>query len=136
MYVYPLETHTGHPLFCDFEVDDMCNWSNDLSLEYEWKRRNGVTVFKLLRNGPRHDHTTMKALDGFYITIEPKAVDQIVDDNARIISPIYSSRLTERGCFRFFYHMYGRLVGTLRVYVKPVDVEMETVIWDNKYYDQ
>lgn len=41
------------------------------------------------------------------------------DDTARLISPVYDkSTPDEAVCFEFFYHMYGKTTGDLRVYLK------------------
>lgn len=41
------------------------------------------------------------------------------NDTARLISPVYNATQTDT-CFQFFYHMYGRSIGTLRVYLHKI----------------
>ncbi len=33
-------------------------------------------------------------------------------------------------CLRFFYHMYGRTMGSLRVYLQYVEMDEPTLIWE------
>lgn len=126
------QTNIGPQTSCDFEVDDLCGWSADPTHSFEWKRQNGGdNPKKAVRTGPSHDHTTMKALSGHYVVAQ--SADQILDTAARLISPIYPQEKSVDACFRFYYHMYGLLVGRLRVYMKPVSVAMDVAISEPKY---
>ncbi len=46
-------------------------------------------------------------------------------DNAKLVSPEVN---VPRGCLRFYYHMYGTHMGTLRVVIKQ-NGRKETVAW-------
>lgn len=39
------------------------------------------------------------------------------NDTARLISPVYE-QVDGEVCLEFFYHMFGKTIGSLRVYVK------------------
>lgn len=54
-------------------------------------------------------------------------------DRALFFSPIYSAEKSRNACFRFYYHMYGLLVGSLKVYIKPVSVDLESIAEEPKY---
>lgn len=124
------ETHTGPETWCDFEVDDYCGWTSDPTHDYEWKRRNGIVTNKILKTGPKHDHTTMVPLEGYFMVAMSN--DQQSDDAARLISPLYPAEKSANACFRFYTHMFGQSVGRLRVYIKPLSVEMDQVLSENK----
>lgn len=53
-----------------------------------------------------------------------EATNQNTANKARIYSPVYDPSDSLNACFRFYYHMYGFIVGTLRVYVKPLSVKL------------
>lgn len=115
---------------CDFESSDLCGWTADPTHDIEWKRRNGYTLLKRLRTGPMHDHTIQRPLEGHYMIAE--SADQLLTEAARLISPLYPASLSSNSCFRFYYFMYGLLVGKLRIYIKPQSVPMEIVLLDPK----
>lgn len=50
------------------------------------------------------------------------------NDAARFISPIYNATSSKDACFRFFYHIFGLSAGTLRVYIKPVTVDLDDML--------
>lgn len=47
-------------------------------------------------------------------------------------SPIHSQSHSQNACFRFYYHMFGAYAGRLRVFVKPIDKDINEVIADPK----
>lgn len=47
---------------------------------------------------------------------------------ANFLSPGYSANLSVNACFKIFYHMYGLSPGRLRVFAKPLEVEIEDAI--------
>ncbi|EFN84956.1 MAM domain-containing glycosylphosphatidylinositol anchor protein 1 [Harpegnathos saltator] len=105
------------PTKCDFEDRDLCMWQPDPHHDFDWKRHNFATSSAIISTGPTHDHTLGPGNDGHYLFTE--ASGQLVNDTARIISPLYNSSLTESGCFSFWYHMYGGItIGRLNVYFK------------------
>lgn len=63
---------------------------------------------------------------GFYMYIESSS--KVENDTARLVSPIFPSNLSQSGCFVFYYHMYGRTTGTLRVLVYPESLNLSTIV--------
>lgn len=53
-----------------------------------------------------------------------EATNRNTANKSRLYSPIYDSADSLNACFRFYYHMYGAIVGTLRVYVLPLSVKL------------
>lgn len=49
---------------------------------------------------------------------------------SRLISPFFKLS-AQTLCFKFYYHMYGVNIGTLRVYVKPESVDMQTILLED-----
>jgi hypothetical protein len=56
---------------------------------------------------------------------------EVYTKRARLISPLYNMPTAQTLCFKFYYHMYGISVGTIRVYMKPESVEMQDVLLDD-----
>ena len=50
-------------------------------------------------------------------------------DKARLISPAYKS-LTTGKCFQFWYHMYGKDIGSLNVYTKTKSSSTKNLVWN------
>lgn len=118
-------------LSCDFESEDLCGWSHDENDDFRWARRSGQPLTLRQRTGPRADHTVGRLHEGHYMLLESYEHEE--GDRAQFFSPIYSAEKSRDSCFRFFYHMYGFQVGSLRVYVRPVSVDLDTLIGDPKY---
>lgn len=114
---YCRDTAAEAPTSCDFEKPDLCWWEQDPQHDFDWRRHNFETPSSHIGTGPTHDHTLGQGNEGFYLYIE--ASGRLVNDTARIISPIYKALYTEAGCFSFWYHMYGTSIGTLNIYFKP-----------------
>ncbi|XP_014235694.2 uncharacterized protein LOC106658313 [Trichogramma pretiosum] len=115
------------PTSCDFEKDVLCWWEQDPRHDFDWIRHNYDTPSAHINTGPSHDHTLGPGYDGHYLYTE--ASGRLLNDKARIISPLYPARLTESGCFSFWYHMYGSTIGTLNVYFKPETQAEPEVKW-------
>ncbi|XP_060807560.1 MAM and LDL-receptor class A domain-containing protein 1 [Amyelois transitella] len=113
-------------LSCDFEDPDICGWKQDELHDFDWKRLNTRTPSSFLNTGPPHDHTYGKNGSGYYMYIE--STSRIENDTARLISPVFRQALTEDGCFSFYYHMFGRSIGGLRVYQKPDSLPIESML--------
>ena len=111
------DTKAPAPTQCDFEKADLCWWEQDPQHDFDWRRHNFETPSSHIGTGPTHDHTFGPGNDGHYLYIE--ASGRLVNDTARIISPLYNVSYTESGCFSFWYHMFGATVGALNVYFKP-----------------
>ncbi|XP_053619091.1 uncharacterized protein LOC128680186 isoform X2 [Plodia interpunctella] len=113
-------------LSCDFEKPDICSWQQDELHDFDWKRLNTRTPSSFLNTGPPHDHTYGKNGSGYYMYIE--STSRMENDTARLISPVYPKVLIKDGCFSFYYHMFGRSIGGLRVYQKPDSLPIEMLL--------
>ncbi|KAL0809981.1 hypothetical protein ABMA28_010824 [Loxostege sticticalis] len=113
-------------LSCDFETPDLCGWTQDSLHDFDWERLNQKTPSSFLFTGPSHDHTIGKGGTGYYMYIESSSRKQ--NETARLISPIFDMKLAKDGCFSFYYHMFGRDIGGLRVYQKPDNIHLQTMI--------
>ncbi|XP_011642330.1 MAM and LDL-receptor class A domain-containing protein 1-like [Pogonomyrmex barbatus] len=117
---YCRATQATPPTKCDFESTDLCWWEQDPQHNFDWKRHNFETPSSHVGTGPTHDHTLGVGNDGHYLYIE--ASGRLMNDTARIMSPLYNSSLTESGCFSLWYHMYGASIGSLNVYFKQENI--------------
>uniref|UniRef100_A0A1B0D7I6 Uncharacterized protein n=1 Tax=Phlebotomus papatasi TaxID=29031 RepID=A0A1B0D7I6_PHLPP len=61
---------------------------------------------------------------GHFMTVDN--LRHIRHGGARLLSPIYNATYS-RGCFRFYYNMYGAAVGTFTIYQKPLSVSMDGI---------
>ncbi|XP_018393541.1 PREDICTED: uncharacterized protein LOC108772505 [Cyphomyrmex costatus] len=116
---YCRKANATTPTQCDFESPDLCWWEQDPQHDFDWKRHNFETPSLHIGTGPTHDHTLGAGNNGHYLYIE--ASGRLINDTARIISPLYNSSLTNSGCFSFWYHMYGATIGSLNIYFKQED---------------
>ncbi|XP_017760283.1 PREDICTED: MAM and LDL-receptor class A domain-containing protein 2-like [Eufriesea mexicana] len=110
------DTTAAAPTQCNFEKPDLCWWEQDPRHDFDWRRQNFETPSFHIGTGPTHDHTLGPGNDGYYMYIE--ASGRLVNDTARLISPMYNASYTDGGCFSFWYHMFGATVGALNVYFK------------------
>ncbi|XP_052888185.1 zonadhesin-like [Anopheles moucheti] len=115
-------TGQGTPTSCDFEGESLCGWSNDVLHDFDWKRSDGTLNPRALRTGPKYDHTTMQPKAGHFMIVDSS--EQLTNDTARFVSPVFETELSVGSCFQFYYHMYGESVGTLNVYVKPISSDL------------
>ncbi|XP_028136050.1 uncharacterized protein LOC114330834 [Diabrotica virgifera virgifera] len=106
------------PLSCNFEDLDICGWTHDPNHDFDWKRENYNTPSGSIGTGPSFDHTKGRGQDGYYMYIESSSKSE--NDSARLISPVYDVRSDDL-CFKFYYHMFGATIGTLRVYLKTIN---------------
>lgn len=99
--------------FCGFEDPKMCGFSNinDTSDFFDWERARGSTPSA--KTGPSKDHTC-DGVNGHFMFIEASSKGR--GNNAILYSPLYRGMVEQ--CVEFFYHMYGRHVGTLNVYAQ------------------
>ncbi|KPJ04907.1 MAM domain-containing glycosylphosphatidylinositol anchor protein 1 [Papilio xuthus] len=118
-------TSSGLPK-CDFEDPNICGWMQDDLHDFDWTRLNDKSPSFILFTGPPYDHTYGKGGSGYYMYIE--STSRLKNDTARLISPIYDGSLAKDGCFVFFYHMYGKTVGGLRVYQKPENYALSSLL--------
>lgn len=81
-----------------------------------------------MATGPHADHTTGIPFQGHYMVINTNT--EVFIKRARLISPLYRI-VAQTVCFRFYYHMYGTSIGTLRVYMKPESATMQDVLLED-----
>ncbi|XP_072014819.1 MAM and LDL-receptor class A domain-containing protein 2-like [Amphiura filiformis] len=96
---------------CSFDAG-FCDWLQDNSKDdFDWEIGQNGTVTE--GTGPQFDHTTGTEIGKFAFirTSSPRSQG----DKARLISKTYPA--SDGQCMRFWYHMYGKDVGTLRVIV-------------------
>ncbi|XP_053675828.1 uncharacterized protein LOC128726068 [Anopheles nili] len=139
------KTGEATPTTCDFESESLCSWTNDALHDFDWKRSDGTLNPRALRTGPKYDHTTMQPKAGHFVIVDSN--EQLTNDTARFISPMFEPELSTGACFKFYYHMYGEAVGTLKVYVKPMASDLYDLkplftqegnqknVWHEGYFD-
>eukprot|EP00057_Strongylocentrotus_purpuratus_P018295 XP_011672769.1 PREDICTED: MAM and LDL-receptor class A domain-containing protein 1-like [Strongylocentrotus purpuratus] len=113
------------PANCDFE-DGMCGYEQATGHDFDWLRNQGKTPSD--NTGPDYDHTTMTS-EGWYMYMEASSPN-MAGMETRLLSPVID--LTTRLCLHFWYHMFGREVGTLNVLTRresagPSDIG--SVLW-------
>ncbi|XP_033107517.1 MAM and LDL-receptor class A domain-containing protein 1-like [Anneissia japonica] len=114
----PLEFHKAD---CNFEYEDLCNYTQDIYDDFDWIRKQGPTTSR--QTGPETDHTYRNEF-GHYMYIE--ASQRRAGMTARLMTPILTNENTNT-CVFFYYHMYGQRIDFLKVYKKdfggglPVD---------------
>jgi hypothetical protein len=97
---------------CDFEFD-YCGWQKlPGDGDVQWLRHNGTTLSTA--TGPMRDHTFLTD-EGHYIYVESSRPSQL-NDKARIGQ--YFDKTTGVCQIRFWYHMYGKDMHTLNIYVR------------------
>uniref|UniRef100_A0A8C2E9A4 MAM domain containing glycosylphosphatidylinositol anchor 2 n=1 Tax=Cyprinus carpio TaxID=7962 RepID=A0A8C2E9A4_CYPCA len=110
---------------CSFEEDPICMFTQDKNDDFDWTRHSAATRdTKYTPNtGPSGDRSGSK--QGFFMYIETSRPRKD-GDTARLLSPKfnvapknpYSITSPPAYCFSFYYHMYGKHIGTLNAFVK------------------
>ncbi|XP_033751986.1 MAM and LDL-receptor class A domain-containing protein 1-like [Pecten maximus] len=94
---------------CDFELDT-CGYGNTRTGDqFDWLRSAGGTLSR--NTGPSVDHTT-NSDQGFYMLV--RANGRQAGDRAWLYSQYFPA--SPASCLSFWYHMYGKDIGILRVY--------------------
>lgn len=87
---------------CDFENNDLCNWRNLNTSDFNWLLNQGPTPSSA-GTGPYQDHT-LGTYKGHYIFIEASS-PAVKGWKAQLASePMFASK---PGCVDFWYHMRG-----------------------------
>ena len=81
-----------------------------------------------MATGPQADHTIGVPFQGHYMVINTNT--EVYVKRARLISPLYRIA-AQTLCFKFYYHMYGLNIGTIRVYMKPESVDLQDVLLED-----
>ncbi|XP_071956928.1 MAM and LDL-receptor class A domain-containing protein 1-like [Antedon mediterranea] len=118
-----MPTQPSGPNDCNFENGNICAWRQDGTDDFDWRVQQGRTGSD--NTGPTADHTKGNK-NGYYIYLE--ASGKTVNEKARLISDglTATARFT---CLRFWYHMYGRHIGTLNVYANSNLNKLGQVLW-------
>uniref|UniRef100_A0A665U9V3 MAM domain-containing glycosylphosphatidylinositol anchor protein 2-like n=1 Tax=Echeneis naucrates TaxID=173247 RepID=A0A665U9V3_ECHNA len=139
-YSAPVNPHLRE-FRCGFEDEALCLFSQDKTDEFDWTRHSAATRdTKYTPNtGPSSDHTGSK--QGFYMYIETSR-PRLEGDKARLLSPTFninsktssssSAAVTNSPtyCFAFFYHMYGKHIGALNVFLRQKGQTVtDTSVW-------
>ena len=99
---------------CNFEVG-FCDWMNVYGRDmFDWTPFSGRTPSGW--TGPMTDHTVRNST-GRYLFIESSSPRR-QGDTARLVSPLMQPTHQTANCvFRFYYHMYGKHVGSLLLFL-------------------
>ncbi|XP_053331408.1 MAM domain-containing glycosylphosphatidylinositol anchor protein 2, partial [Spea bombifrons] len=134
-YSAPINPHLRE-FHCGFEDNNICLFTQDDTDVFEWTKQSASTrdTRYTPNTGPTTDAGGSK--HGFYMYIEASR-PRMEGDKARLLSPLfniaqknpYGSSNTAY-CFSFFYHMYGRHIGTLNTYLRlKGQVTSEVEVW-------
>ncbi|XP_078619648.1 MAM and LDL-receptor class A domain-containing protein 1-like [Branchiostoma floridae x Branchiostoma japonicum] len=105
---------------CDFDTD-LCDFEQNQDDDFDWTLQAGGTGSA--GTGPSADHTSGTGQYIFIETSSPRQTGQV----ARISThPIY---VTSPICVSFYYHMYGRGIGTLNVVVAETSQPAGRTVW-------
>nr|AAW79550.1 SR-CIV [Drosophila simulans] len=116
----------------DFESEDKCGWTAELSFLGTWKRVSTVADFHSEKTGPQKDHTFQNQSDGHYVRME---TESDAFGTYHFVSPLYPKELSlSAACFQFHYFMFGSGVGSLLVSIKPVSVTIGDIFKTNHPY--
>ncbi|XP_071499310.1 MAM and LDL-receptor class A domain-containing protein 1-like [Diadema antillarum] len=99
---------------CQFEEAELCHYKQDKTDDFDWRWTNRGTFWRF--TGPSIDHTRKDEL-GFFVYIDA-TFSGPRDAVARLISPEVPPQ-RRKSCVVFWYHMYGRDVEELKVYIQP-----------------
>ncbi|KAM7368110.1 hypothetical protein PAMP_014360 [Pampus punctatissimus] len=135
-YSAPINPHLRE-FHCSFEEEPICMFTQDKNDDFDWTRHSAATRdTKYTPNtGPSGDRSGSK--QGFYMYIETSRPRK-EGDQARLVSPFfnvapknpYGITNPPAYCFGFFYHMYGKHIGTLNAFLKQKGlITSEGPVW-------
>ena len=115
---------------CDFDEYDLCSWSNveDSRDKFDWSL--GSTRPNLLKTGPKFDHTKNDSTGVFLYADGRSPI--LPGYNAYLESTLFYPTPSFGLCMDFWYHMYGRHIGTLNVHLSVSSPSSDTesvLIW-------
>ncbi|XP_078686317.1 MAM and LDL-receptor class A domain-containing protein 1-like [Branchiostoma floridae x Branchiostoma belcheri] len=110
------EERTG----CNFD-SDLCDFEQNHIDDFDWTLQAGSTGSA--GTGPSADHTSGTGQYIFIETSSPRQAGQVAQISTH---PIY---VTSPICVSFYYHMYGRGVGTLNVILADDSQQADSTVW-------
>ncbi|XP_030070746.1 MAM domain-containing glycosylphosphatidylinositol anchor protein 2 [Microcaecilia unicolor] len=122
-YSAPINPHLRE-FHCGFEDGNICLFTQDDTDNFDWTKQSATTRdTKYTPNtGPSTDRSGSK--HGFYMYIETSR-PRLDGEKARLLSPIFNvapknpyGATNTAYCFSFYYHMYGRHIGVLNVFLR------------------
>ncbi|KAM6953905.1 LOW QUALITY PROTEIN: MAM domain-containing glycosylphosphatidylinositol anchor protein 2 [Aplochiton taeniatus] len=136
IYSAPINPHLRE-FHCSFEEEPICMFTQEKNDDFDWTRHSAATRdTKYTPNtGPSGDRSGSK--QGFYMYIETSRPRK-EGDQARLVSPFfnvapknpYGITNPPAYCFGFFYHMYGKHIGTLNAFLKQKgQLASEAPVW-------
>ncbi|XP_064185854.1 MAM domain-containing glycosylphosphatidylinositol anchor protein 2 isoform X1 [Anguilla rostrata] len=131
----PINPHLRE-FHCSFEEEPICMFTQEKIDDFDWTRHSAATRdTKYTPNtGPSSDRSGSK--QGFYMYIETSR-PRMEGDKARLLSPTFNiapknpyGTTNSAYCFSFYYHMYGKHIGTLNAYLRlKAQTMTESPIW-------
>ncbi|XP_045428738.1 MAM domain-containing glycosylphosphatidylinositol anchor protein 1 isoform X3 [Pipistrellus kuhlii] len=115
-YTEPINSPSLSDNTCHFEDEKICGYTQDLTDNFDWTRQNALT------QNPKRSPNTGPPTDvsgtpeGYYMFIETSRPREL-GDRARLVSPLYNAS-AKFYCVSFFYHMYGKHIGSLNLLVR------------------
>ncbi|XP_078601147.1 uncharacterized protein LOC144876100 isoform X2 [Branchiostoma floridae x Branchiostoma japonicum] len=95
--------------------DPFCGWENPHHGNLVWMRRRGQTP--TTKTGPMEARPDG---DGYYVHIEASTV--MNEDHDNFTASLYTPEITQTDakymCAKFYYHMYGKDIGTFSVFIQ------------------
>ncbi|XP_073527790.1 MAM domain-containing glycosylphosphatidylinositol anchor protein 1 isoform X2 [Phyllobates terribilis] len=136
-YKEPVNYPSQSDSTCRFEDEKLCGFVQDKYDTFDWIRQNKVTqsIKRTVNTGPDMDRSGTP--EGFYMFIEASK-PQKFGDKARLISPQYNitskfPSLKTIYCVSFYYHMYGRHIGNLTVFLRLRNIGTQDIpVWSKK----
>ena len=95
-------------LDCNFERGDMCRYTNAAAAHFDWYVASGSTI--TYGTGPTYDHT-LRTTTGKYLLAESSGRYWL--DVAMVKSSLVT--FDTEYCLRFYFHMFGEEVESLKV---------------------
>ncbi|XP_022096405.1 MAM and LDL-receptor class A domain-containing protein 1-like [Acanthaster planci] len=108
---------------CNFEKNT-CRWVQDKSDDLNWIRQSGPTFG--WDTGPNGDHTTGQ---GYYLLLDAWSGALGSNEVGRITSRTINPTSLTGGCLTWWYHMAGRDMGTMSMYLNDLTLQSIIKLW-------
>ncbi|XP_078319644.1 meprin A subunit alpha-like isoform X2 [Crassostrea virginica] len=122
-----LNPKAGFVHYCSFDSKTLCGWTQapQNSAVGQWILNDKETETE--NTGPTLDHTT-EDHNGYYIYMESSY--RTKGERSQLQSPtFYSVNNTGLMCLELYYHMHGKSMGSLNVYVQNVHLTQTFQSW-------